>query len=454
MTTTDIHFITHNFGDWDSDTKHMTRNQRAIYLDLRTLYFSTAQKSSGSLTMDFDLLCFKMGCRTDSDCTDLKWLLKDKFKIINKKYRHATWDEQIKNIRFAMEKSCNAGNVASNGGNAQNNTSNAPCNAKSNEGNVASNAKIYNNTGGYVMTSTERSEKSRKLKALINQGLDVDKNMALDEIRSLYNSHFNASCNAQNNSECNDECNAPCNASNAQIPENINNHNNNHNNKSSSVVYNSETLQNQPSNTHNTTTGFDKNKSISQWQPPSLDLLAEILQQSGCKQLTQDEFNTVFAKFVSYNVNREAQGKYLMTEQIRMDKLIDWIKREKPTHASDSSFSVKSDSHDFSDETVEKGYYVFDGVKLPREFDSKTMFTFEKQWLYCFDGYTPEQSKQIMQDYKIQTETTIEAYKRISSLGVANCQKPEVRKPVDDAYISKQLARLHANLAAKPAQRV
>ena len=170
-----IHFITHNFGDWDSDTKHMTRNQRAIYLDLRTLYFSTAQKSSGSLTMDFDLLCFKMGCRTDSDCTDLKWLLKDKFKIINKKYRHATWDEQIKNIRFAMEKSCNAGNVASNGGNAQNNTSNAPCNAKSNAGNVASNAKIYNNTGGYVMTSTERSEKSRKLKALINQGLDVDK---------------------------------------------------------------------------------------------------------------------------------------------------------------------------------------------------------------------------------------------------------------------------------------
>ncbi len=449
MTTTDIHFITHNFGDWDSDTKHMTRNQRAIYLDLRTLYFSTAQKSSGSLTMDFDLLCFKMGCRTNSDCTDLKWLLKDKFKIINKKYRHTTWDEQIKNIRFAMRNATEKSNVTSN---ASNGGSNAPCNAS----NVTCNAKIYDHTDGYVMTGAERAEKSRKLKTLINQGVQADKNMTLNEIRTLYN----AQCNASNatdvtpsNAQCNAQCNAPCNASNAQIPENINNHNNNHNNKSS-VVCNSETLQNQPSNTHNTTTGIDKNKSISQWQPPSLDLLAEILQQSGCKQLTQDEFNTVFAKFVNYNLNREAQGKYLMTEQIRMDKLIDWIKREKPTHASDSSFSVKSDSHDFSDETVEKGYYVFDGVKLPREFDSKTMFTFEKQWLYCFDGYTPEQSKQIMQDYKIQTETTIEAYKRISSLGVANCQKPEVRKPVDDAYISKQLARLHANLAAKPVQRV
>lgn len=426
MTTTDIHFITHNFGDWDSDTKHMTRNQRAIYLDLRTLYFSTAQKSSGSLTMDFDLLCFKMGCRTDSDCTDLKWLLKDKFKIINKKYRHTTWDEQIKNIRFAMEKSCNAGNVASNGGNAQNNTSNAPCNAKSNAGNVASNAKIYNNTGGYVMTSTERSEKSRKLKALINQGLDVDKNMALDEIRSLYNSHFNASCNAQNNSECNDECNAPCNASNAQIPENINNHNNNHNNKSS-VVYNSETLQNQPSNTHNTTTGFDKNKSISQWQPPSLDLLAEILQQSGCKQLTQDEFNTVFAKFVSYNVNREAQGKYLMTEQIRMDKLIDWIKREKPANTMTSS--------DEQDKQTDESSTSFTN---PKKIDPSTMFLVEGFYKPCFESYTPQQCEQILKDYILPGETSLDAYNRINLAGVANCKKHEAASPdFVDAMLNK-----------------
>lgn len=401
MTTTDIHFITHNFGDWDSDTKHMTRNQRAIYLDLRTLYFSTAQKSSGSLTMDFDLLCFKMGCRTDSDCTDLKWLLKDKFKIINKKYRHTTWDEQIKNIRFAMEKSCNAGNVASN-------------------------AKIYNNTGGYVMTSTERSEKSRKLKALINQGLDVDKNMALDEIRSLYNSHFNASCNAQNNSECNDECNAPCNASNAQIPENINNHNNNHNNKSS-VVYNSETLQNQPSNTHNTTTGFDKNKSISQWQPPSLDLLAEILQQSGCKQLTQDEFNTVFAKFVSYNVNREAQGKYLMTEQIRMDKLIDWIKREKPANTMTSS--------DEQDKQTDESSTSFTN---PKKIDPSTMFLVEGFYKPCFESYTPQQCEQILKDYILPGETSLDAYNRINLAGVANCKKHEAASPdFVDAMLNK-----------------
>ena len=419
MTTTDIHFITHNFGDWDSDTKHMTRNQRAIYLDLRTLYFSTAQKSSGSLTMDFDLLCFKMGCRTDSDCTDLKWLLKDKFKIINKKYRHTTWDEQIKNIRFAMRNATEKSNVTSN---ASNGGSNAPCN----ESNVTCNAKIYDHTEGYVMTGAERAEKSRKLKTLINQGVQADKNMTLNEIRTLYNAQCNAS-NATDVTPSNAQCNAPCNASNAQIPENINNHNNNHNNKSSSVVYNSETLQNQPSNTHNTTTGFDKNKSISQWQPPSLDLLAEILQQSGCKQLTQDEFNTVFAKFVNYNLNREAQGKYLMTEQIRLDKLLDWLKREKPAN----TMTISDEQDKQSDESST-------GFTNPKKIDPSTMFLVGGFYKPCFESYTPQQCEQILKDYILPGETSLEAYNRINLAGVANCKKHEAASPeFVDAMLNK-----------------
>lgn len=418
MTTTDIHFITHNFGDWDSDTKHMTRNQRAIYLDLRTLYFSTAQKSSGSLTMDFDLLCFKMGCRTDSDCTDLKWLLKDKFKIINKKYRHSSWDEQIKNIRFAMRNATEKSNVTSN---ASNGGSNAPCN----ESNVTSNAKIYDHIDGYAMTGAERAEKSRKLKTLINQGVQADKNMTLNEIRTLYNAQCNAS-NATDVTPSNAKCNAPYNASNAQIPENINNHNNNHNNKSS-VVCNSETLQNQPSNTHNTTTGFDKNKSISQWQPPSLDWLNQHLQQANCRQLDKDEFDTVFAKFVNYNLNREAQGKYLMTEQIRLDKLLDWLKREKPANTMTSS----DDQDKQSDESST-------GFTNPKKIDPSTMFLVEGFYKPCFESYTPQQCEQILKDYILPGETSLEAYNRINLAGVANCKKHEAASPdFVDAMLNK-----------------
>ncbi len=84
-------------------------------------------------------------------------------------------------MRNATEKS-NVTSNASNGG------SNAPCN----ESNVTCNAKIYDHTDGYVMTGAERAEKSRKLKTLINQGVQADKNMTLNEIRTLYNAQCNA----------------------------------------------------------------------------------------------------------------------------------------------------------------------------------------------------------------------------------------------------------------------
>lgn len=371
-----IHFITHNFGDWDSDTKHMTRNQRAIYLDLRTLYFSTAQKSSGSLTMDFDLLCFKMGCRTDSDCTDLKWLLKDKFKIINKKYRHTTWDEQIKNIQFAMRNATEKSNVTSNGG------SNAPCN----ESNVTCNAKIYDHTKGYVMTGAERAEKYRKIKSLKIKGIQADKSLTLDEVRTLYNDNFGV----KNNETFATTSNAASNASNAQ------NHDNNHkpitnNQKSSVVCQNSQTSQNPPNQKttqatqHTTTTGIDKNKSISQWQPPSLDWLNQHLQQANCRQLDKDEFDTVFAKFVNYNLNREAQGKYLMTEQIRLDKLLDWLKCEKP-----KSTMTNSDDQDKQDEALTSSF------TNPKKIDPSTMFLVGGFYKPCFESYTPQQCEQIL----------------------------------------------------------
>ena len=420
MTTTDIHFITHNFGDWDSDTKHMTRNQRAIYLDLRTLYFSTAQKSSGSLTMDFDLLCFKMGCRTDSDCTDLKWLLKDKFKIINKKYRHATWDEQIKNIQFAMRNATEKSNVTSN---ASNGGSNAPCN----ESNVTNNAKIYDHTKGYVMTGAERTEKCRMIKRLKNKGIQADKSLTLDEVRTLYNDNFGV----KNNEPFATTSNAASNASNAQ------NHDNNHkpitnNQKSSVVCQNSQTSQNPPNQkttqaTQHTTTGIDKNKSISQWQPPSLDWLNQHLQQANCRQLDKDEFDTVFAKFVNYNLNREAQGKFLMTEQIRLDKLLDWLKREKP-----KSTMTSSDEQDKQSDESSTGF------TNPKKIDPSTMFLVGGFYKPCFESCTPQQCEQILKDYILPGETSLDAYNRINLAGVANCKKHEAASPeFVDAMLNK-----------------
>ena len=412
-----IRKISHHFGDWNTETSNFDRIQESIYLHLRELYFNTAQQNNGGLTTDFELLCFKLACRSEEERTGLSWILKDKFKIINKKYRHSGWDEEIKSIRFAMAKVRNA--------NKKSNGSNAASNAQSN---VTNNAKIYDHTNGYVMTGAERAEKYRKIKSLKIKGVQADKSLTLDEVRTLYNDNFGV----KNNDAFITSSNAASNASNAQ------NHDNNHkpitnNQKSSVVCQNSQTSQNPPNQKttqatqHTTTTGIDKNKSISQWQPPSLDWLNQHLQQANCRQLDKDEFDTVFAKFVNYNLNREAQGKYLMTEQIRLDKLLDWLKREKPANTMTSSDEQDKQSDD-----------SLTGFTNPKKIDPSTMFLVGGFYKPCFESCTPQQCEQILKDYILPGETSLDAYNRINLAGVANCKKHEAASPdFVDAMLNK-----------------
>lgn len=99
-----IEFFSHHIDKWDSDTKHIIPTQEDIYGRLRSLYFKSAGKSgqNGRIEDNFELLCFRLGCHGDSDRSDLMWVLKDKFKKLNKYYRHQDWDKQIKDIRHAM----------------------------------------------------------------------------------------------------------------------------------------------------------------------------------------------------------------------------------------------------------------------------------------------------------------------------------------------------------------
>ncbi len=401
-----IHYMTHNFSDWDSDTKHMTRNQRAIYLDLRTLYFTTAHKNNGSLSDDLPLLYFRLACHSDIDKADLDWLLKDKFKKIGKTYRHRQWDKQVKDIHFTMRNAGENRNAKGNGGNSVGVTLS----------NADSNVKIYDNTNGFVMTGAERTEKSRKLKALKNQGVQADKFMSLDKIRTLFDAYIKHS-NTTPATPSNDECNADGNGSNTQIREN--NHNPlsiNQNIKNHECV-NSETLH-----AH---TSFSKNlklKSIKDWQAPSVDMVNQFLAKAGFdRQLSHDEFTTIFDKFINYNVSRELQGNFLATEQVRMDKLIDWIKREKPSYHTATTPASE--------------------ISVPRTpFDKNTMIKLGFSYYPCFDNHTPAETMQIIKDHKKAGETNLETYERIKQTGVANCQK---NTPASHEFV-------HALLSKKP----
>lgn len=431
-----IVYIDHYFNDWDADTKNLSFAQEGIYSRLRSLYFKNANKNNGRIDNDFELLCFRIGCHTDDERADLAWVLKDKFKIINKSYRQKVWDKHIKNIYFKMR---NGGN-ADTKGNAKSNDSNGsdvtPSNIKSND---ERNANIYDNTGGFVMTGAERTEKSRKLKALKNKGIQADKSMTLDDIRGLYDTHFNlcnAGSNATDDTPCNDDCNEVCNGSNAQNAENNPlNHNPlpiTHELKEKNECVNSETLH---APTH---TNFSKNlKTIGEWQAPSVEMINELLSGVGFgRTLSQDEYGQIFTKFKNYNVSRELQGNFLATEQVRIDKLVDWIKREKPI------FNAPTPADD------DFGGVWTDDNKLSKP--KPNTFNISGEWVECFDGYNSMECIAIVKEYRLAGETNLEAYKRIKRAGVANCQKPQTASP---EFVSHILSKHNRPQQAKQVAR-
>lgn len=94
-----IHYINHHFAEWDSQTKHMNRLEKSIYLDLRTLYFANATKDNGKINSDDkELLYYRLACHTAEEKQAVERILKDKFKKIGNAYRHKEWDKQISNI--------------------------------------------------------------------------------------------------------------------------------------------------------------------------------------------------------------------------------------------------------------------------------------------------------------------------------------------------------------------
>lgn len=167
-----IHYINHNFTDWDSQTKHMSRIEKSIFLDLRTMYFGNAKKSNGNIDgSDFDLLCYRLSCKTEEEITALKLLLKDQFTKVGKVYRNADWDRQIKNLDWWYQNNGNTGNEIGNGGNAQGNES----------GNAMSNAERQ---------AKAKQERKNIVAALSSINIEFDKKAPIATLRALFSNNF------------------------------------------------------------------------------------------------------------------------------------------------------------------------------------------------------------------------------------------------------------------------
>lgn len=71
-------------------------------------------------------------------------------------------------------------------------------------------------------------------------------------------------------------------------------------------------------------------ESIRDWIPPTLEQINARLVMSAppVAAITKDQYAEYGRKFKNYFAEQELDGKYLRTESRRIDKLVDWVKRE------------------------------------------------------------------------------------------------------------------------------
>ena len=314
-----IHYINHNFTDWDSQTKHMSRIEKSIFLDLRTMYFGNASRSNGNIDgNDFELLCYRLSCKTEEEINALKLLLKDQFKKIGKFYRNADWDRQIKNLDWWYQNNGNTGNELGNGGNAQGNES----------GNAMSNAERQ---------AKAKQERKNIITALSSINIEFDKKAPIATLRALFADNFGndeiasvVTQIAELGNTGNESGKEIGNGGNAEIRAN--------NHKPRTI--NQEPLTN--NNTHTQQTDDSQNdkaeqirlarsQEIQDWQAPTLDSMRQELSQAGFMGiLTEDIYQTHIKDFKAHYAEQALVGKPLNTDSLRKSKLRLWIQSAKP----------------------------------------------------------------------------------------------------------------------------
>lgn len=281
-----MHKVLHNFGDWELETRHMTRIEKSIYFDMRTLYLKTGKSFSDEMPMLYRLF----SCWNDEEKTALDFILKDKFKHDKKSktYRHREWDLIIKNYlfrhRFGLD------DVTDYFDDVTPNVTNSDLQRK----------------------AKSRQELKKITDDLTALGIDLTNVKGAKALRALYEKH-------KSQIEVT-ECHS---VSQKNVTENH------------AITSNQQPITDNQEN-NNTTAGEQKFFDIRNWQAPDfIDFILVLHDNEIFVQLTEDDYIAEVDKFKSYNVNQVAQGKpALADDDYRASKFIDWFKRLSERQAS------------------------------------------------------------------------------------------------------------------------
>lgn len=387
-----MHFVNHNFTDIDFETKHMSRIEKTIYFDLRSLYLSEEKPIDGS---DMELLQRRLNVKDEEEKAALVFVLKDKFKKAGKYYKRAAWDKILKDYKWGNK---NKGNTS---------------------GNVARNAVTFDVTQGVTlgndgcnvtcndddtpMTPAERTRKYRQdcklmIDSLTNIGVAVDKSIKAADLRELYATHAETIASnvttdvTETVTPSNDDGNAS-NAKNDAITSNhepvTNNHkpfsDNTHTNTGETVVDNfnhgsvdnptdsNQSSDSQPVSVAPVATQSSANQpatkadqireqradDIENWEAPTIDeMRGELFKAGKMMQLTEDQYALHVGDFKAHYAEQALLGKPITTESNRKAKLRKWLAGEVDKQAANQARQEKAkgtfniDNEDWSGSTA------------------------------------------------------------------------------------------------------
>lgn len=142
--------------------------------------------------------------------------------------------------------------------------------------------------------------------------------------------------------------------------------------------------------------------SIQHWQAPTLDEMRSRLMNVGfVGVLNQETYDHCLNKFKTYWQNQEMQGNFLVTDDIRLQKLTDWVKQERPSREyriTDNGNSDTTSQPTTPEPKLDPNHSAWAGDRLVPLFPNMT-----KQQMEVFLSY----------EARINGLTTLEAYEQI-----------------------------------------
>src|SRR5690554_1248318 len=95
--------------DWTVATRHLSRVERSIYLDLLFLYYDSERPLPAD---DFDRLARRVLARSDEEREALQSVLDEYFSLEGDHYRHHRCDEEIERFHTMVAKKSAAGKAS------------------------------------------------------------------------------------------------------------------------------------------------------------------------------------------------------------------------------------------------------------------------------------------------------------------------------------------------------